>query len=59
MYNFGIPASLKQWIDAICRAGISFLYTRGPVGLLGVKRAFIIISSGGTKLGSGADFVSG
>ena len=38
MYNFGIPASLKQWIDAICRAGVSFKYTeQGPVGLLGVK----------------------
>lgn len=59
MYNFGIPASLKQWIDAICRAGVSFKYTeQGPVGLLGVKRAFIITASGGTPIGSEMDFAS-
>ena len=59
MYNFGIPASLKQWIDAICRAGVSFKYTeQGPVGLLGIKRAFIITASGGTPIGSEMDFVS-
>ncbi len=59
MYNFGIPATLKQWIDAICRAGVSFKYTeQGPVGLLGVKRAFIIVSTGGTAVGSEADFGS-
>jgi FMN-dependent NADH-azoreductase len=60
MYNFGIPASLKQWIDAICRAGVSFKYTKqGPQGLLGVSRAFIITSSGGTGIGSEMDFASG
>jgi FMN-dependent NADH-azoreductase len=59
MYNFGIAASLKQWIDAICRAGVSFNYTeQGPVGLLGVKRAFIITASGGTPIGSEMDFAS-
>ena len=60
MYNFAIPAVLKQWIDSICRAGVSFKYTeQGPVGLLGVKRAFIITASGGTPLGSEMDFASG
>ena len=59
MYNFGIPASLKQWIDAICRAGVSFKYTKqGPVGLLNVKRAFIITATGGTAVGSEMDFSS-
>jgi FMN-dependent NADH-azoreductase len=59
MYNFGIPASLKQWVDAICRAGVSFKYTeQGPKGLLGVKRAFIITASGGTTIGSEMDFAS-
>lgn len=59
MYNFGIPATLKQWIDAVCRAGVSFTYTeRGPQGLLGVKQAFIITSSGGTVIGGDADFSS-
>jgi len=59
MYNFGIPVVLKQWIDSICRAGISFQYTeQGPVGLLGVKRAYIITASGGTPIGSEMDFAS-
>jgi FMN-dependent NADH-azoreductase len=60
IYNFGIPASLKQWVDAVCRAGVSFKYTeQGPQGLLGVKRAFIITASGGTPIGSEIDFASG
>lgn len=60
MYNFGIPATLKQWIDLVCRAGISFRYTeQGPEGLLPVKRAIIITASGGTPIGSEMDFASG
>lgn len=60
MYNFGIAASLKHWIDAICRAGVSFKYgEKGPEGLLNIKRAFIITGSGGTPVGSEMDFVSG
>lgn len=59
MYNFGIPAALKQWIDAVCRAGVSFKYTeQGPVGLLDIKRAFIITATGGTPVGSKMDFSS-
>ena len=59
MYNFTIPATLKQWIDAICRAGVSFKYTeQGPVGLLGVQRAYIITATGGTPIGSEMDFCS-
>jgi FMN-dependent NADH-azoreductase len=35
MYNFGKPAQLKNWIDAIARAGVTFRYTEaGPEGLL-------------------------
>lgn len=60
MYNFGIAASLKHWIDAICRAGVSFKYSdKGPVGLLNIKRAYVITGSGGTPVGSDMDFVSG
>src|SRR5512144_2782912 len=34
MYNFAVPAALKNWIDAIARAGATFRYTeRGPEGL--------------------------
>lgn len=59
MYNFGVPAYLKQWIDYVCRAGVSFQYTeQGPEGLTGVKRAFIVTASGGTPIGSDWDFAS-
>ena len=60
MYNFGIPATLKAWIDQVCRAGVTFQYTAdGPVGLLTGKRADIVITTGGAPLESPVDFVSG
>ena len=53
MYNFGIPASLKAWVDLVRRAGHTFQYTeKGPVGLMEGKRAIIVIASGGVPLGS-------
>lgn len=56
IYNFGIPASLKAWIDLIARAGLTFRYSSdGPVGLLANKRALIIVTSGGTAVGSSID----
>src|SRR4249920_2883512 len=31
MYNFGVPAQLKNWIDAIARAKVTFQYgANGP-----------------------------
>ena len=59
IYNFGVPAALKAWIDMIARARETFQYTEnGPVGLLEVKKAYVIVTSGGTQLGSEIDFVS-
>lgn len=59
MYNFGVPVALKQWIDYIARAGQTFKYTEnGPVGLSGVKQAYVVIASGGTPLGSPMDHLS-
>ncbi|MCF6234646.1 MAG: NAD(P)H-dependent oxidoreductase [Rhodobacteraceae bacterium] len=60
IYNFAAPASFKLWIDLIARAGLTFHYTdTGPKGLLTGKRAIIAIASGGTTVGSDADFASG
>jgi FMN-dependent NADH-azoreductase len=59
MYNFSVPATVKAWIDQVCRAGITFSYTaNGPVGLLAGKRADIVITTGGAPLGSPVDFAS-
>ena len=56
MYNFGIPSSLKAWIDHIARAGVSFRYTaEGPQGLLGDKRVIIVATRGGQYAGTEAD----
>lgn len=60
VYNFGVPAGLKAWIDQIVRAGVAFRYTEnGPEGLLKGKRAIVVFASGGTQLGSEVDFASG
>jgi len=60
IYNFGIPASLKAWVDLIARVGLTFNYTsNGPVGILQNKKAHIVVASGGTQIGSDIDFASG
>lgn len=60
IYNFGIPAALKAWIDLVARARETFRYTEnGPEGLLLNKKAYIVLASGGTKAGSQIDFASG
>ena len=59
IYNFGVPAAFKAWIDMVARARETFRYSEnGPVGLLEGKKAFVIVTSGGTELGSDIDFVS-
>lgn len=59
IYNFNVPASFKAWIDQICRARETFKYSEGgPFGLLKGKRVIIIITSGGTALGSRQDFIT-
>ena len=60
VYNFGVPAALKAWVDQIGRAGETFRYTEnGPEGLLEGKRAIIALAPGGTPVGSDIDFASG
>ncbi len=59
IYNFGVPATLKAWIDMVARAGLSFKYTdKGPIGLLSGKRAILLVASGGTQVGSSIDFAT-
>lgn len=59
IYNFGVPAALKAWVDQVARARKTFQYTdQGPVGLLKNKQAVIITASGGTQIGSDIDFAT-
>ena len=56
MYNFGVPAQLKNWIDAIMRAGVTFRYTaQGPEGLLKCKKVYVALARGGVYRGTPAD----
>ena len=60
LYNFSIPASLKLWIDLVCRARKTFAYSEdGPKGLMTGKRAIVCFASGGTPFGSDIEFASG
>jgi FMN-dependent NADH-azoreductase len=60
IYNFSVPAAFKAWIDLVCRTGITFVYENDePRGLLNGKRAFVVITSGGTVAGSEIDYSSG
>jgi FMN-dependent NADH-azoreductase len=54
MYNFGITAALKLWIDQIVRPGRTFAYTaEGPKGLLAEnKKVLVIASRGGAYSGA-------
>lgn len=60
IYNFSMPATFKAWCDLAARSGVTFKYTdKGQVvGLLKGKKAYIAIVSGGTPIGSEADFLT-
>jgi len=48
MWNFGIPSTLKAWIDHIVRAGRTFKYgPNGPQPLLPPGKKVIIVSARG------------
>ena len=48
MWNFGIPSSLKAWIDHVVRAGKTFNYAGvGVEGLAKGKKAILVLASGG------------
>lgn len=48
VYNFGIPSTLKSWIDHIVRAGVTFSYAAQgfPEGLVKDKKVYLAIASG-------------
>jgi FMN-dependent NADH-azoreductase len=48
MYNFGIPSTLKSWIDHLAVAGKTFSYSEAGVqGLAGGKRVILVSARGG------------
>lgn len=56
MYNFGIPSTLKAWIDYVARAGVTFRYTdKGPEGLVKGKTVYLVTTRGGMHKGQQTD----
>ena len=56
MYNFGLPSTLKAYIDHIARAGVTFRYTeKGPVGLLTGRKLYVFAARGGIYAGTPRD----
>lgn len=56
MYNFAIPVQLKNWIDAIARAQVTFRYTdNGPQGLLTGKTVYAALARGGRYRDTASD----
>ena len=56
LYNFGVPSTLKAWIDHVARAGITFQYgSNGPEGLLTDKQVIVMATRGGQYAGTPGD----
>lgn len=49
MYNFGVPAAIKAWVDVVVQNGRTFTFTEDGsyVGLCEGKKALILMTSGG------------
>ena len=60
IYNYGPPATLKAWSDLAARVGETFRFKSNGrrEGLLKNKKAYLVITSGGTKLNSSEDFLT-
>ena len=60
IYNYGPPATLKAWSDLAARVGETFRFKPNGrrEGLLKNKKAYLVITSGGTKLNSNEDFLT-
>ena len=60
IYNYGPPATLKAWSDLAARVGETFKFKADGrrEGLLKNKKAYLVITSGGTKLNSNEDFLT-
>ena len=60
IYNFGPPATLKAWSDLAARVKSTFKYSQEgkQIGLLESKKVYLVITSGGTRIGSKDDYLT-
>ena len=62
MLNFGVPSTLKSWVDYLAVPGKTFSYTeKGPKGLLTGKKVYLVQATAGVYSqgpGQSSDFLS-
>jgi len=60
MWNFSIPATLKNWVDLTLRSGVTFKAgDNGYEPLLAPgKKAYLVVATGGVELGSDYDMAT-
>ncbi len=59
MYNFGVSSQIKNWIDAVARARVTFRYTENGVeGLVKGKLVYVALARGGRYRGTEADTIT-
>ncbi|MGQ2984318.1 FMN-dependent NADH-azoreductase [Flavobacterium sp.] len=47
LFNFGIPSTLKSWLDNVVRPGVAFTYgENGVQGLITNKQVYLAVASG-------------
>ena len=59
VYNWTIPSTFKAYVDQISRPGVTFDYIDGVRhGKLRARSIYIVLTSGGTSIGSANDFAT-
>ena len=59
IYNFGIPATLKAWVDMICRDNVDGATATGKTDAHRYKHAIVILTSNHTLAGADDEFATG
>ena len=59
IYNFGIPAALKAWVDMVCRDNVDGASAIGKTEANRYKHAIVILTSNHTLAGADDEFASG
>ena len=59
IYNFGIPAALKAWVDMVCRDNVDGATAIGKSDAKRYKHAIVILTSNHTRAGADDEFASG
>ena len=59
IYNFGIPAALKAWVDMVCRDNVDGATATGKTDAHRYKHAIVILTSNHTLAGADDEFATG